>query len=282
MTAVLSLVLAASASLSLRISSPQQEVLVGEPLRLLVTWQALAGIPAFVPEDPGFNHRVLRFAIERGEVTRMYRETTRVPFPDVSVGARVEAGSREEELLLLMRGSFIGETGAAASGAPLPVPGHYRLKAIHDDHHNNLHAESNWISINVMAPEGPDALFLGELRNGAYAENLWRKYPNSSYSHMPRLKALRAAYDAVLKGNDPETGERVGSGPAIRTWQQAEWKDLAVKAFSERWGAFEQDALMLALVSAKNAEEGGLANAIKQRLDQEFPGWEDAPWLRFY
>lgn len=251
-------------------------------MRLLMTWRVAQDIPRLVIEYPSFNSGVLRFSIESDGGKRSYQETPRSPSPDMVVGNPAPAGFREEQLFVLMRGSFVGETGPGAVGVPFPVPGQYRLRAIHDDQHNNLHAESNWISIRVVAPEGPDAQFLGELQRGAHAAGVWRRYPDSPYAHVPRLMALRAAMDAINAGKDPETGERMGSGEAIRSWQQAEWKRLAVETISRQWGQFEQDALRLALSCAGRARDEGLSEAVKRRLNEEFPGWEDAPDLRLY
>jgi hypothetical protein len=266
------LVLAAT-SLSFRIELPQERVLVGEPVKLVVRFEATTRpIEAVSLPFDGWMSAIDLY-VHDGRSERRYVEIERGDGINVNV-RRLTPGREVASNVVLFYGGY--PTGDLLIGdEPLfGKPGEYRVRAeykgpgsgVSDRSQSGL--RSNEVRIRVELPHGAAAEILSFSRQnrlvlmaaGASDEQnqrtreLMAKHPDSPYLRWARLKSL-----SFLR---PKEG-----GQRDRTMAELAKEILAFPY----WGVFEEDALAQAYLFARNADATDLMIETRQRLLKKYP-----------
>src|SRR5574340_1045075 len=135
--------------LSLEVSSPQTRVLVGEPVKLTLTWRASVSL-RLDPIDQKNTGR-LEVITNDGTTERVYREHARRLFEDqFPLPKRGERGPILTKIVLID-----GDYGLGASEFLFPQPGAYTLAAAGVEAGKTI-ARSNSLSFTVEEPRGED------------------------------------------------------------------------------------------------------------------------------
>jgi hypothetical protein len=139
--------------LSLELSSPQQAVLVGEPIKVVVRWKATADVPSILIESPDFLRRTLAFVVDDGTGPTRYKEWPRSLADPVTAPGALVKGEQVVVNHVLLKGTYEGR----AAGIPIfGSPGQYRVKAAYTGPGANQPVESNTLTFTVSAPSGEE------------------------------------------------------------------------------------------------------------------------------
>jgi hypothetical protein len=102
---------APSAGLALEISTPRQAVLVGEPVKLVVTWKASRDLPRVAFENGGFQSSPLTFIVSDATSAHRYTEVPHETGDEVVAPGALRRGQERISNLVLAQGRYVGESG---------------------------------------------------------------------------------------------------------------------------------------------------------------------------
>jgi hypothetical protein len=281
MPALLAVVLA-TAPLTISLDSPQKQLYVGEPWKIVVTLTAGRTPINVVPETDRFELGTLRFHVDDGSGERPYTAPHAGWGPDVVVSTPLRAGERLVRNYVLEGGLF-------------PRAGRYALRAEQRSwgvgrQSGNPVASKRMVVEVVDPPEDERVVaswLTGSARNARVAavgygdpevaalDRLLADHPRSRCLLAPRLRRLkvltgRAPYDVLdrermwaLRQSDPKEHLR-----QIRE----HYAGLVRQVLGfEGWGVYEEDALMLALQLAGQAGDAAEQARIRADLRDRFP-----------
>ncbi len=277
--------------LLLSAGSPKTTVLVGEPVKLVLTWRTTEPVRVIF-EDGQFDSRsALGFAVDGGKGPRLYLEHGHERGSDFVTVASLKPGDRWICNLVLVRGSYANAPTLRErrslgpsdylEGFVFSRPGQYTIKVQHfiNDSYGPL-AESNAVAFTVVEPSGDDLAVFQRvakdpeiLAGRGEADALLRKYPKSPYLRWARIRRIGQMDANVGNGYDPEKGIRSNQPPLHK-----EERELMTRDFDERvaqellsdeeWGAFEEERLALGL---RHARDESIAAIFRKQLFEKFP-----------
>lgn len=304
MTAFLALVVAASsvAGLQLEISSPHNELLVGEPFKLVVRWTTNRLVKNVRVETGEFKWNSIELLTNGPTGVRTYREWGQhVEYPVLPQD--IKAGTQVVTTLVLYKGGHVLGTSKRRSVPPLAFlfdqPGDYTVRAVYVG--GDRPVESNDLKVSVRAPRDPgdsEVLQLiardrSVIMSAGYAPSpnnndnpyrlLLRKHRHSPYLRCARLQRLVDHTFPLERVYDQETREPLYN-PA---WGNREefaaqhYKQLAQQILEDdTWGPFEEEALLLAYTFASRAGAQELRERARTRLLEEYSQSPSAEEIR--
>jgi hypothetical protein len=279
-------VLAASPlALTLEIRSPQTAVLVGEPVKLIVTWRATGTLNERIfPENKQFTSQSLVFLVSDGRTQRAYRECVRSIEERIDPVVMLKKGEEIIQNLVLLRGDCVSD-GGVQSALVFDAKGKYRLRAVYSKGQHRV--ESNELSFSVTDPNEEEQEVLEAVKHDrtmldvgsdreaqAKAKALIAKHPKSRYLRWARLQQLQTKANAVHNQYDPDTRESMLAldKAAIRGFRTGKYADLAEGILADPdWGAFEEEALVLADTLAQASGDVALQQTVRKELFAKYP-----------
>lgn len=263
-------------TVSLKISSAQRAVLVGEPVKLVVTASEAQGVRGVSADE-------LQFRVTCGAKARLYIENPMV----LRAGT---VSSRENKRppvanVVLAVGTYQTERGDVPS-LLFPERGRCDVQAVWVKA-GAQRCASNTLTFNVEEPAGDDISVLefirehpaalkamGDAEVQAKTRLLVQSHRPSRYVRWARVRLMESAATSLVNGLDPETGERldVATGTDAASAVQRRYVTLAnALADSEDWAPFEEEALALAHRYGSLGGAEGIARQARERLLKEFP-----------
>jgi hypothetical protein len=211
---------AAPERLSLGITVPKPQILVGEPVKVVTTWMAITTVDV--------RKRAAQVMVHRGQGFELWGEAAPVNGTVVESPQRLEQGRPQitEHVVAVAGPTRQGEgyTLAFPTAAVYRVMVRYKLGA--------EYVTSNVATVTASTPEGREALLLQHLRREPETlvarqadlggrerlEELFAAYPGTPYLARPRIILLeKLLYDAIGRAPDPipPTGPLQGDVPAL-------------------------------------------------------------------
>lgn len=274
------LLVSAAHTIGLGVTAPKTEVLIGEPVKLVLRWRVPRHVEVRL-DNEALGLRFLQVWIDGGEGAQRYCEAARAPNERLAVHTIPRTDRDFTQNVVLVWGRYGTETDCRRGGdsAPLPKAGKYDLKLTYVDGRRN--AESNVVAFTVKEPSAKDREVLE--RVGRDRAILWRGSPgdrgfleehsDSPYLHLARINALDDR-DATLEGRvDPETGEPLWhlSQVDYDVFCARYDRRVAEELLSTTWGAFDEERLELAAIHARRGCDTSTHARVKQELELRFP-----------
>ncbi len=264
-------VVLAAAALSMRVDAPQPAVLVGEPVKLVITWTSTKPVKARLTNP------VLPLLEIRSNDGSGWRRLELPPFIEDQVFGPDDL--RPGEKLFV---EFAIHEGSYERGKQTPLfsnVGSYSVQLVY--HLNEGESvTSNTVRFEVSAPMGEDVEILnrikrdpGFLRSTA-AEEAFVEHPNSPYLRVAGLRRVERRSSAALERIDPETKETF--------WHldRAQWQERCARRLRPMadellsfgsWGAFETDRLEKAADLLARAGDHEAAEKVRKEILERFP-----------
>jgi hypothetical protein len=288
MSVLLALVLA-GAPLTLSIDSPQKEVLVGEPWKLVVSWEGQLGPREAIQTDI----ERLQLHVDDGKGQRLYVEDRNrrpgdpIICNDSEPTYRLQPGERLRESYVFVIGRSPG-TAAEPIDLLFPKPGRYTVRAMQ----KRWAAPPMWsqkITVRVKEAGGRDREVIERVRGHERVlaaedtpeqeralDELLESQPESRYLRWARLRRMREAGDAIARTPEirrlRDEGERASDFGAFGRALGDTRRRLALDVLSSQtWGPFEPEAWAYAMYLAHNAEDEALEARIRADLLRKHP-----------
>ncbi len=273
--------------LALEISTPQREVLVGEPVKLTVRLKAKAdvhGIPLDGQEE--LPVQFLRVLVDDGTQVRTYVEFPRQIVEQVLVAESLRRGDERAMNIVLFNGGYLeASTAPPRTSFLFPGPGRFSMRL--DYAGQQARATSNALRFTVKAPAGEDREILEAVRreprildaNGdaaaqAKAKELAERFPHSPYLRWTKLRMLEHKANAPDRDLDPHGREDILRLDKIDRdrHRMREYERVAEEILSSGdWGPFEEEALAVGLLAAQGAGDKEKAARAKATLYEKYP-----------
>lgn len=277
--------------LSLELSSPQQAVLVGEPIKVVVRWKATADVPLILIESPDFMRRTLAFVVDDGAGSTRYKEWPRsLADPITAPGALVKG----EEVVVnhvLLKGTYEGR----AAGIPVfGAPGQYRVKAAYAGPGAGQPVESNTLTFTVSAPSGEELTvrellvrephLLGGDGKLERVQEVVTAHPTSRYLAWAKVVLYERRASKLHNRYDPDTGESFWhlDRSALAAALTPRYRSMALAVLGDNWGVFEEERLFQGLSYSAASGERELAQQARDQLLTNFPRSMAATEVRDY
>jgi hypothetical protein len=290
MIAILTALLAAElGGLTLEVTSPQRALLVGEPLKLTLSWKASPSVSGVAVEDPDFLFGSVLLSVDHGAGARLYREHPHQLLEKALV--RRTVGPAEEVVnVVFSSGGYLDRPGGVVrDGLLFARPGVYSVTALYvHDGARPSGVASNTLRFRVLEPRAADREVLRELESvpggagpasaalrQARARELLERYPDSPYLRLARLERYREQDDALHNERDPLSGESIHhlGREGMAALRRQHYRRLAEEILAwNDWGPFEEEALALASLYALGAGEMPLRDRARQMLLDRHPG----------
>ena len=276
MTGMAVLLLAASSGLTLHLSPEASEILVGEPLRLELTWHAERRLQ--IPSEAvagGWNYDYLQIWVNGPTGRHEYREIPPMIEERVITTDPLDAGDEVVSDLVLLYGLH----AMKAEGYLFPRPGAYTLMVRYADSKNP--ADSDTISVRVGQPKGDEQAVFDALKTdpneiklgGPKARRLAAKNPRSRYLRPATVARYRQKESRLRDHRDPETGGPLNMSPD-------QWDLFAVDAYrrmageleeADSWGPYEDVRLAMLAEYAKRGGNAEEAEQAEKEVLSRFP-----------
>jgi hypothetical protein len=300
MIALLAVLLASGSTgeLHISIASPQTRVLLGEPLKVAVTWTVTRQALSVNVEDEMFSRQSLRLEVDGPGGHYGYREIGKDLAERISVPIRLSPGSPVVRTLVFYDGEY---TQDRRRELLFPSPGVYALRAAYVG--GSKPVVSNTISVTAQAPENPSdrevfalivrdrqvLMMAGHASPNApgYSDNPYRltleQHSTSPYLRCARLQRLGEHLRPLSEVYDARTREPVYSAARgdRREFQAKHYRELAQESLGDdTWGPFEEEALHMAYLFAQRAGAAELKAEARERLFTRHPGSPSAEEVR--
>jgi len=276
MTGMMALLLAASSGLSLHLAPEGSEILVGEPLRLKLTWHADRALQ--IPAEAiagGWDYDYLQIWVDGPTGRHEYREIPPMLDERIVVTDPLGAGDEVVSDLALLYGLH----GMKAKGYLFRLPGTYALMVRYADSKNP--ADSNAVSIRVTQPEDAERAVFDALKadpneiklGGPKAQGLAAKNPSSRYLRAARVAHYREKESRLRDRRDPETGDPLNMSPdQLDLFAADTYRRMAedIKE-ADNWGPYEDVRLAMLAEYAKRGGNAEEAERAKQEVLARFP-----------
>jgi hypothetical protein len=271
--------------LALQISSPQRDLLVGEPVMVAVRWKATSEVKNVLIVDPDFHASSLLLAVDDGRGARLYREYPHDMVERTLVSGPLKKGQEEIVNLVFYTGGYVKQPrGEAQDGFVFPAAGKYRVRALYIDGDVITNVASNELEFVVREPSGEDRSILSRLqqepalvtgeRDLAAVSELIQKHPSSPYLRLAKLALLRHKGSELHNERDPDTGDSIfylgKEGMAV--YRSRYYRRLADDILSvDDWGGYDEQALALARQYALGAADKQLEQHVRRQLFARHP-----------
>lgn len=287
MTSLLLPLLAATTGLTLHLAPTQNDVVVGEPLRLALTWRAqrTLQLPSEVAND-GWDYDYAQIWVDGPTGRHQYREIPPVLEDPVTLMTPLTPGAEYVSELLLLFGYRMD--APQSHEFLLSMPGTYTVTIRYADEKNP--AESNAITVRVKPPEAADRTVFETLKSdpfemklgGPKTDALLEKHPGSPYLRVARVARYREKEHRLLERQDPETGDPLSlsddqRAPFAASFYRAMADDVEA---SGNWGPYEDVRLGMLAGYAKRGGDSQLAERTRKELLTRFPKSRAADGIR--
>jgi len=274
--------------LSLEATTPQRELLVGEPLRLTLRWKAARAVKHVAIEEPDFVFQSLLLSVNDGSGSRLYREYPHDIVERLLVTRSLGKDEEDVANLVFYRGGYLDRPGGEAQdGFLFPRKGEYSVTAIYAPEGTLSTVVSRAVRVKVMAPSGSDRAILdlvakdpmllrggGDRESQALVKELLSKHPDTRYLRWAKLRLFEERANALLDDRDPDTRESIFhlGAEGLADFRHKYYRRLAEDVLSEQgWGAFEEEALALASLYAHGAGDKEMSERVKKDLFEKHP-----------
>lgn len=272
--------------ISISIKASQADVLVGEPLKITVTWTAGDGpVKRLYVEDSEFLSQTLTFLVEDGLSKKTYRELPKGLAEHVSATVDLQPGESISRNLVLVRGSYASDgEGRPMRALLFPAQGTYAMQAIYSS--SGRLATSNTVTLKVSEPAGAERDVFEAIRADAAlieatgpapvqakTKKLVETYPTSRYLRWTRIKLLGERAAALQNRLDPDTGAPLHLDKAGHARFKAQkYREMAEQSLHDStWGPYEEEALAMAMSYAMAGGDRGMADQAKEELLRKHP-----------
>jgi hypothetical protein len=279
---VTTLALAALVSTAVHLvaSSPQEEVLLGEPLKIVVRWEARAPVSVLLPGP--FPYRVedsvILFRVQDSLGSHLYGEHIEGAGELLRKGTVLQKGDVHVTNLVLTYG--VDEKNEETW--PCRTKGRCSIQVVYGI--NGDAAVSNPVTFDVTLPKDSDKnvfetvsknpiALLGRYSHDLrYSDDLITRYPASAYLRWSRLLKYEERLDRIRELRDPQTDVSMRSHLATEQqtpWRQEQASRLATELLAEQdFGPFEEERLDIASGLTRDEQ---LARALRAELLSRFP-----------
>lgn len=274
--------------LSLTINSQQKEVLVGEPVKISVTWEGHAIVKNVAVEEPDFLFQSLALAVEEGKERSIYRESARGMPEMILLRRTLKAGERKVVDLVFLHGLLLTPDQMHSRSAFLfPKAGEYVVRAVYLDAGVPTDVVSNPLRFRVVEPHGSDRVVWGQIQREpnllklygsadtrSHPRRLLDQYPSSPYLRFTWLEDFASRGRALGSQQDPDTGEsfwdlgREGRREFARQYYRRMLEELLA---IPDWGPFEPEALAIAFQYALAAGDKESSERFRKELITKYP-----------
>ena len=277
----------ASAGLSLDVSSPQQSVLVGEPVKLVVRWKAEQDLQRVILERGLFDEGSLSFVVDDGRQPKTYREIPHTTLCREIFHGGMKKGAVTVTNLILVQGRYEGEGPRGWGGFLFRAPGTYSVKVVYTDPHSDLSATSSALRFTVTEPSDEDREILeaakarpmmlgrlGDRESQAKVKDLIERHPRSPYLRYTRLRVLEARLSNPDRDLAPDKLERLRryDREGLDRYRAEQQQEIADAVSAETgWGPFEEEALALAIEAAWQTGGKEKADRAGAELVRKYP-----------
>lgn len=275
---------AGQSGLTLEISAPQREVLVGEPVKLIVQLRANSDVHGVPLDGESLPVQFLRLLVDDGTQVRTYVEFPQQIVDRVLVAETLRPGDQRMMNVILFNGGYLDGSTAPARGSFLfPVPGRFSVRVAYA----GQGATSNALRFDVKAPAAEDREILEAVRreprildaNGdapaqAKAKELAEKFPHSRYLRWTKLRLLEHKANAPDRDLDPQTVEdmRRLDKAGLERHRLREYERIAEELLSSaEWGPFEEEALAVGILAAQGAGDKQKEARARTTLYEKYP-----------
>lgn len=280
MTILLGLYLVAGtgSALKLDLRSPQTELLIGEPVKLTLTWKPSQKVEAHIEDDSqGLVH--LRVWVDDGTGPKRYWEAGRAISETLVAATELQPGEEVVQNIVLLRGGYGEKHPGNVAGFVFPTKGHYTLKVGYGDA-TGLRAESNSISFDVKEPSGEDREVFELIRKDPdllkteRGATLIQRYRKSVYLRRTKLLALQEREIELRDRKDPDSGASLWhlDKASLDAFQADHFRRMAQDLLADDdWGPFEEERLDLAAQYAAIGGDKASAERARGELIDRFP-----------
>lgn len=291
LSASLLLLAATPARMNIRVTAPQRQVLVGEPIKLVLRWTASDDV-ALRSESEVDGFRLLEFWVEDGSGPKRYCEDPRVP-PEGFTYLQFFKGRPSLQNIVLLGGTYGDPCPGESNTVAFSRPGRYTLRMVFREPDRDP-SPSNTITFDVTAPEREELEVYRHLTSkpalfdGLPADETLRltaKYPRSRYLRHPLLEALGRRMSYIQSGEDPDTREPLHSSArdkeAYRLFVTAQDDRLLQELLGwDDMGPFEEERLRLAADLTGRAGRDDKRKAFVREIFDRFPNSVAAQYHR--
>lgn len=290
MLLIVSLVMS-GAPVSLHLRAVNNSIVVGEPLRFELRWEARQDVQ--VPSPPGLGAPApveIRIAHSQGK-PRIYREASLGVAEEMSWRPPLPAGSTEYWDVILHHGWYEPfqrvepkpPTLAFSKAGAYSVIVRYGLAA-------GGVVESNQVTVRVRDANDGELEVLKSLQGnlielkygGPVARELLARHPNNPQLSLARVYSVGEAMGEIAAGRDPDTREPL-MGPTRERMDETRrdrHREIVQRLDREDWGVYEDQRLMLLASIAGQIGDAATASRASSKLKQLFPNSPAALSLR--
>jgi len=288
---VMAALLAAAADLgglSLAADSRQEELLVGEPLKLTLRWKAARPVAGVAVEEPRFLFQSVLLSVDDGTGARLYREYPREIVEKTLVARSLALGEEEVVNLVFARGAYLARPGGPVEdGFVFPRVGEYSVRVLYAPDGVPSGLASKRLRFAVRAPSESDVEILRALREDprlatldgsagsqARAKAFLDLHPDSPYLRLAKLVRFEQQADDLQNERDPVTGESVFAlgREGLADLRRRHFRRMAAEIFADGgWGPFEEEALALAALYALAGGDEETRVRARQELFAKYP-----------
>jgi hypothetical protein len=273
--------------LSLTISSPQSEVLVGEPLRITCRWRASALVKGIAIEESDFLFQSILLSVDDGKGARLFREYQHEMAERALVRHSLKQGEERVFDLVFYQGGYVDHPGGQPHDALLfSSASEYLVRAIYVHDGAPSMVVSNQLRFKVAEPKGAERAILDQLRKDrtlvtadgspqsrAVVRDLLVRSPDSPYLRLAKLELFRQRHNALYNEYDPDTGASIQHlGPeGIGSFRREYYRRMSREVLAEDWGPYADEALALAALYAWGAGDRETSLRLKKDLLERYP-----------
>ncbi len=283
-------VAAATTGVKIDVSSPETNVLPGEPIKLVLRWHGPSGADVRLDND-NEGLRYLQVWTDDGGGFRRYCEAPRGPVEGLTIRRLPETPRPFVQNLALVHGEYVDDcSGATGKAFVFPKAGRYRLKLTYQPSGKAVVTSSNVLAFQVREPAGDEERILEKIRQtpwlllgGGRKGELLAEFPDSPYLSYAKLHAFWEWETALRGRTDPATGQSLWhlSQDEYERFAKDQWRRKAHELMAEReWGAFDEERLGHALSAAERSGDADAAVHIRSEALTRFGYSELAQRMR--
>ena len=267
--------LGVQAPIHLAVRPVQTELIVGEPLKLVLAFEARTTVELRVPQEED-GYRPLKFWIDDGSGSREYFEYATGPSDDVGAPRVLNPGEQEIVNVVLAYGRY------SQPSFPFPDDGKYAMRVQYAT--ATACADSNVVSFTVMEPMGEaerrmhaalhrEPLVLKVARGYEERAEAWvAADTRNRYLRWPRLKLIIARAEEISTGFLRAQRDQQPRSSRMDDHKREYFTKTAEDLVGEDWGPFEEERLALIAKCHRWSGRRMDADVAERELLERFPG----------
>jgi hypothetical protein len=273
-----------TSGVTLEVDSPKRQVLVGEPIKLVLRWGGprATDLPIGDQQSPV---RYLEFWINDGVAQKRYCDTDPHPGAGLSVHAIPKGTEVYVHNIALARGTNGADCRGDGEKFVFEKAGDQALDVRY--RHGAHVTMSNRVVFMVREPQMEDAAMLDRVRRdpdilfsgASRGEDLVKKHPGSPYLQLARIRRLDEGEIRLRGRRSPETGESLRhlSNSEFTAYSTRYYARLARELRQEtEWTSFDEERLQLGITYAERGGQHAVAEELGRELLERFPASQAA------